>query len=213
MSTRLAAVHIDAARPAELAAFWASLLGWQVAGMVVRAPATEGCDLDFVFVAEPAPKQAKNRIHLDLASSSPEDQRAKVERAVALGARRWDIGQGQVPWEVLIDPEGNEFCVLEPRPGYTSTEALAAIVVDAFDPLKLASFWTGQSGWRIAAQEPAIVGLRAPTGRGPWLEFLRTTEPKEHPNRLRLALAGVPDAPNRINSDPEGNEFVLLDQA
>lgn len=107
MSTRLAAVHIDAARPAELAGFWASLLGWKVAGdAAMRAPSTDGCELDFVFVPEPGPKQAKNRIHLDLASSSPEDQRAKVERAVELGARRCDIGQGQVPWEVLIDPEG-----------------------------------------------------------------------------------------------------------
>jgi predicted enzyme related to lactoylglutathione lyase len=214
MSTRLVAVHIDAARPAELAGFWAALLGWRVTGdAVVRAPSSDWCELDFVFVPEAGPKQAKNRIHLDLASRSAEDQRAKVERAVALGARRWDIGQGPVPWEVLIDPEGNEFCVLEPRPGYTSTEALAAIVVDALDPLALASFWTAQSGWRIGAQEPVIVGLRAPTGRGPWLEFLRTTEPKERPNRLRLALSGVPDAPNRANSDPEGNEFVLLDQA
>lgn len=109
--------------------------------------------------------------------------------------------------------EGNEFCVLEPRPGYISTEALAAIVVDALDPLALASFWTIRTGWRIGAQESVIVGLRAPTGRGPWLEFLRTMEPKERPNRLRLALAGAPDAPDRPNTDPEGNEFLLLDQA
>ncbi|GAB2973863.1 hypothetical protein GCM10017788_71380 [Amycolatopsis acidiphila] len=206
-------MHIDAARPAELAGFWAALLGWQVAGdAVVRAPASDGCELDLVFVPEPGPKRAKNRIHPDLASSSPENQRAKVRRAQELGARRWDIGQGQVPWEVLIDPEGNEFCVLEPRPGYTSTEALAAIVVDALDPLELASSWTGPSGWRIAAREPVIVGLRAPTGRGPWLEFLRSAEPKERPNRLRLALAGAPGA-ERVDRDQEGNEFVLLDQA
>jgi catechol 2,3-dioxygenase-like lactoylglutathione lyase family enzyme len=214
MSTRLAAVHIDAARPKDLAGFWAALLGWHVVEhTVIRAPAADGCELNFVFVPEAGPKQAKNRIHLDLASSSLEDQRAKVERADGFGARRWDIGQGQVPWEVLVDPEGNEFCVLEPRPGYTSTEALAAIVVDALEPPALASYWTGPSGWRIAAREPVIVGLRAPTGRGPWLEFLRTAKPKERPNRLRLALAGAPGAPDRVALDPEGNEFVLLDQA
>ena len=38
---------------------------------------------------------------------SPEDQRANVERAVALGASPCDIGQGDVPWVVLADPEGS----------------------------------------------------------------------------------------------------------
>ena len=40
------------------------------------------------------------------------DQEAEVERILALGARRVDIGQGDVAWVVLADPEGNEFCVL-----------------------------------------------------------------------------------------------------
>jgi hypothetical protein len=39
------------------------------------------------------------------------DQAAEVERLTALGARRIDIGQGDVSWVVLADPEGNEFCV------------------------------------------------------------------------------------------------------
>ncbi|MTD53590.1 VOC family protein [Amycolatopsis pithecellobii] len=213
MSTRLAAVWIAAARPAELAGFWAALLDWQVIGdRLVRPPASDGCELDLVFVPGPGPKEVKNRIHLDLASGSRQDQRAKIERARVLGARKHDIGQGQVPWEVMIDPGGNEFCVLEPRPGYPSTEALAAIVVDALDPMALASEWMVRSGWRIGSQQQVIVGLRAPTGRGPWLEFLRTDEPKERPNRVRLALAGEPGAPGRVGRDSEGNEFVLLDQ-
>ena len=37
---------------------------------------------------------------------------AEVERLIGLGARPADIGQGEVPWVVLADPEGNEFCVL-----------------------------------------------------------------------------------------------------
>ena len=210
VATRLVALQIEADRPAGLARFWATLLGWEAAEHVVHPPASDGSDLDLVFVAERGPKTGKNRLHLDVASTSPEDQRAKVESALALGARRIDIGQGEVPWEVLADPAGNEFCVLEPRPGYTTTESLAAIVVDAHDPLALATFWTTRSGWRIAAREQVIVGLRAPTGRGPWLEFLRTDDPKHTPNRLRPALAG---APAGTGADPEGNEFVLLDQA
>jgi hypothetical protein len=112
---------------------------------------------------------------------------------------------------VLSDPEGNEFCVLEPRPGYTTTESLAAIVVDAVDPLALASFWAEATGWRIGAQEPVIVGLRAPTGRDPWLEFLHTAERKERPNRLRPLLRhGSVLATAEARTDPEGNEFSLL---
>jgi hypothetical protein len=41
---------------------------------------------------------------------------AEVERIIALGARRADVGQGEdVSWVVLADPEGNEFCVLRPK--------------------------------------------------------------------------------------------------
>ena len=68
---------------------------------------------DILFVKVPDEKVTKNRVHLDL---RPVDQRAEVDRLVALGARHVDIGQGDdVSWVVLGDPEGNEFCVLAPR--------------------------------------------------------------------------------------------------
>ena len=59
-----------------------------------------------------APKIGKNRLHFDLAPSVDGDQQAEVERLVSLGATRVDIGQGQVSWVVMADPDGNEFCVL-----------------------------------------------------------------------------------------------------
>ena len=62
-----------------------------------------------------APKTRKNRLHLDLAPPVHEDQRAEVDRLVALGATRIDIGQGEVSWVVMADPDGNESCVLTPR--------------------------------------------------------------------------------------------------
>jgi hypothetical protein len=43
------------------------------------------------------------------------DQADEVERIVSLGATPVDIGQGDSPWVVLADPEGNEFCVLRRR--------------------------------------------------------------------------------------------------
>jgi len=61
------------------------------------------------------PKNGKNRLHFDIAPPAGTDQQAEVERLVSLGARRIDIGQGDVSWVVMADPDGNEFCVLTPR--------------------------------------------------------------------------------------------------
>ena len=61
------------------------------------------------------PKTWKNRLHLDIAPSVGGDQQAEVDRLVSLGATHLDIGQGDVSWVVLADPDGNEFCVLTPR--------------------------------------------------------------------------------------------------
>ena len=61
------------------------------------------------------PKTGKNRLHLDLAPPADGDQEAEVERLVSLGAKRIDIGQGDVSWVVMADPGGNELCVLTPR--------------------------------------------------------------------------------------------------
>jgi hypothetical protein len=65
-----------------------------------------------LFVPVPEPKTIKNRLHLDF---RPDDRDAEVERLLALGATRADVGQGDQPWVVLADPEGNEFCVLSSR--------------------------------------------------------------------------------------------------
>jgi hypothetical protein len=65
-----------------------------------------------IFGPVPERKMIKNRLHLDF---RPDDQTAEVDRLLALGARRVDIGQGEQPWVVLADPEGNEFCVLGAR--------------------------------------------------------------------------------------------------
>lgn len=68
---------------------------------------------DILFVRVPDRKVVKNRLHFDL---KPKDQHAEVDRIIGLGATHADIGQSDVSWVVLADPEGNEFCVLRPRP-------------------------------------------------------------------------------------------------
>ena len=66
-----------------------------------------------VFVPVPEAKTAKNRVHLDLATTSAAHHEQWVSALLDLGAVPADIGQGDVPWTVLADPEGNEFL----RPG------------------------------------------------------------------------------------------------
>lgn len=69
------------------------------------------------FVRVDGAKQVKNRLHLDLAPHAEDDRDAQIERLLAHGARRVDVGQDEsvVDWTVLADPEGNEFCLLSSR--------------------------------------------------------------------------------------------------
>jgi hypothetical protein len=129
MSVRWYSVVVDCADVRAQAAWWAQVLGWVTAyesdDETVLVPpraldTTRDIPVDeqgpgLVFVTVPDGKQVKNRLHLDLAPRADDDQAAEVDRLVGLGATRVDIGQGDVPWVVLADPEGNEFCVLTSR--------------------------------------------------------------------------------------------------
>jgi catechol 2,3-dioxygenase-like lactoylglutathione lyase family enzyme len=132
MGSRLTEIVVDCRDPVAQAAFWAAALGYHVVrsenGQVEIAPwRWEPPDLaeqvqhapgvpTLVFVPVPEAKMVKNRLHLDLRPVGL-PHAAEVERLIGLGARRADIGQGEVPWAVLADPEGNEFCVLGPLGG------------------------------------------------------------------------------------------------
>ena len=119
MTSELHAVTVDAADPRRLAEFWSTMLGYKVGydspeEVAIEKPDESGPEV--LFIKVPEAKTIKNRIHFDL---SPGDQAAEVERALSLGARHVDIGQADDPeatWTVLADPEGNEFCILRPRP-------------------------------------------------------------------------------------------------
>jgi hypothetical protein len=83
-----------------------------VYAVVQPSPGEPGLELVFQSVPEPAPEDRPNRVHLDLRSRTLQEQEDMVATLETTGARRVDIGQGDVPWTVLADPEGNEFCVL-----------------------------------------------------------------------------------------------------
>jgi predicted enzyme related to lactoylglutathione lyase len=108
-------VNVDANDPEALGRWWLDALGWVVVNddpeeFEIRAAPDRLPGL--LFARVPEPKTVKDRLHLDL---RPDDQDAEVARLVALGATTADVGQGEQPWVVLADPEGNEFCVLSSR--------------------------------------------------------------------------------------------------
>ena len=223
---RLACVVIDARDRRALAQWWSRALGWPVVDddpddvyTVVEPPASEpGLQLVFQSVPSP-PSERANRVHLDLRSRTRQEQADRVATLESAGARRVDIGQGDVPWVVLADPEGNPFCVLEPREEYATGGQLAAVVVQAVDPEGLERFWS-------AAIEPQ-------PAQGPRLEFVpgppHTTKNPVHLDvrpgpgedqqasveRLlalgaRRADVGQGDVTWVVLADPEGNEFCVL---
>ena len=111
MSLQWDSIVIDCVDPARVARFWSEALSLELHGPNedgdVWLEAGRGCPA-IVFGKVHEIKSVKDRIHLDL---RPDGQAAEVERLISLGARRIDIGQGEVTWVVMADPEGNEFCV------------------------------------------------------------------------------------------------------
>jgi len=115
MGSRFTELVIDCNDPHSVGGFWLRVLeGYRVEeedpeSIYIKGP--EGSGPGLLFVKVPESKSVKNRIHIDV---NPVDrsQDEEVERIVSLGARKIDVGQGEVSWVVLADPEGNEFCVL-----------------------------------------------------------------------------------------------------
>lgn len=118
MGVSLHHIVIDAHDLPVLARFWAQVLDWRILSerereVVIGADETAPVGICFMPVTDE--KIVKNRLHLDLTPNSA-DRDAEIERLLALGARRVDIGQtGRESWTVLADPEGNEFCLLRPK--------------------------------------------------------------------------------------------------
>jgi predicted enzyme related to lactoylglutathione lyase len=119
MPVRVHHIVVDAHDLTALARFWSEALHWSVLssreGEVVVGPSIDA-SIGLCFMpAGATQKTVKNRVHLDLTTTDG-DREAEIERLIALGGRRVDIGQtGQESWDVLADPEGNEFCVVRPK--------------------------------------------------------------------------------------------------
>ena len=245
MALRLVQVNFKARDDSALGRFWAQALGWGVSsegpGVTNVEPVgfawpdpTAVC-VDVVTV--PDPETVKYRVHLELATTSAAHHTELVARLEELGATPADVGQGDVPWTVLADPEGNVFCVLEPREIYRDTGPIAAMVVDCADPRAMARFWGEAIDWTVHEVTDDHALMRSAKGVGPYLEFLRTPHLKDMWKRVHLDLlpysvdgqaaevarletlgatladVGQGDVSWKVLADPEGNEFCVLGPA
>lgn len=113
MSAFVFNITFDCADPQTLAEFWSKVTGYEPGESTddfvrLRAPDTRGVR-HLLFYKVPEPKAVKNRMHVDLATR---DRVAEVARLVELGATEIEYREGHgTSWTVMLDPEGNEFCI------------------------------------------------------------------------------------------------------
>jgi hypothetical protein len=226
MTAELFAFCFDANDPERLARFWAEILGREVADDL-SLPPTDDVGFRVRFRKSDAEKTGPNRMHFDLTSTSPEDQQAKVDRALRAGARRLDIGQGPDATHVVLgDPEGNEFDVIEPGNKFLQgTGLIGALANDGTQ--EVGYFWAAALGWPLVwdqNQETAIQSPRGGTkitwggpplnpksGREPHFDLI--APPEEVARLVSLGATRVgPGAPDGVvlMNDPDGNEFCVL---
>jgi predicted enzyme related to lactoylglutathione lyase len=220
------ALCIDANDPHRLARSWGGVLSWDAA-----AAHAGGVGLPFPPTREQ--EVGQNRMHFDLTSTSPADQQRTVARALELGGRHIDVGQrpdeGHV---VLADPEGNEFCVIEPGNSFLAECGfVGALARDGTQEVGYS--WSAALDWPLVWDQDEETAIRAPHG-GPKITWGGPpVTPKTGRNRLHFDLAPpvvgnqmaeierlLPLGASRVDTggngdgsvvmvDPDGNEFSV----
>ncbi|MBT0771627.1 hypothetical protein KIH74_21995 [Kineosporia sp. J2-2] len=249
MSVRLAALCIDAHDPVQLAAFWAGLLGWRPAadpaagadhgarrGIVTLVPREASADPGFRlrFLPTTAPRTGPNQMHFDLTSETPDHQRRTVNRALGLGARHLDVGQGPDATQVVLaDPEGNEMCVIEAGNRFLAGCGFIGALSGDGSP-ETGRFWSQALGWPLVWDQDEETAIRSPHG-GPKITWGGPPyRPRAGKERVHLDLVTAPgddlrteverltglgaaladigqgDVPWVVMADPDGHEFCLL---
>jgi len=238
MTSRLHAVTIDAADPGRIARFWGGLLGWDVSeeddGDLTLRP-TDGTAYRIHVVLTDLPNADRHRFHFDLTATSAQDQRRRVERALELGGRHHDVGQ--LPEEthtVLADPEGNEFCVLEPGNGFLADcGLLGGLNWDGTQTVGY--FWSAALGWPLVWDQDEETAIQSPEGGSKIAWGGPPVMPKTGRNRMHFDVAPAPGGDRDaevarlvtlgatrvgfdesrsggrvLMQDPDGNEFCVL---
>ena len=239
MTSRLVALCIDANNPVLLAGFWAEALGWEIGdeddGLVELLP-TDGTKFRIDFAPVPEKKSGKNPIHLDLTTTSVDDQQDIVARLIGLGGSHADVGQtGDEGHIVLADPEGNEFCIIEPTNKFLAgCGRFGSITCDGSRAVGV--FWSEALGWPLVWDQQDETAIRA-DGTGPFITWGPPIPHKVIKNRLHLDVAstaggdresqlveverliglgarridiGQGDVSWVVMADPDSNEFCVL---
>jgi hypothetical protein len=234
VTSHLVALCFDAHDPKRLARFWAGVLDREVADDGLTLPPSDDTGFSIQFQATQEHKAGPNRMHFDLTSKSLEHQRRTVARCLELGARHIDIGQrpeeGQV---VLADPEGNEFCVIEPGNKFLADcGVIGALNCDGSQ--EVGYFWSEALAWPLVWDQDQETAIQSPAGGTKIAWGGPPVAPKTGKNRLHLHLAPpvhgnqqaevdrlVSLGATRIDisegnvswvvmADPDGNEFCVL---
>ncbi|MEE1758658.1 MULTISPECIES: VOC family protein [unclassified Streptomyces] len=237
MTSHLHALSFDANDPVGLAHFWAGVLDRETTedpyGGISLAP-DDDTSLRLRFLPSQEKKTVPNQMHFDLTSTSLDDQRRIVERALELGGRHIDIGQ--LPEEthvVLADPEGNEFCVIEPGNNFLAGCGLiGALASDGSQ--EVGYFWSRALGWPLVWDQDEETAIQSPHGGtkitwgGPPLapkvgkyrlhfDLVPSADSDQQSEIDRLVSLGA--APADIGQgpvdwavlvDPDGHEFCVL---
>ena len=237
MTCHLVALCVDAHDPLGVARFWASLLGWEMADdpqdSIALLP-SDDTGFRIRFLATEAQKVGQNQMHFDLTSTSLADQQQTVARALELGARHIDIGQGpEAHHVVLADPEGNEFCVIEPGNNFLADCGfIGALACDGSQDV--GHFWSEALRWPLVWDQDRETAIRSPHG-GPKITWGGPPlAPKTGKYRLHFDLAPPLDGDQQaevdrlvslgatridigqgevswvVMADPDGHEFCVM---
>jgi predicted enzyme related to lactoylglutathione lyase len=237
MTSQLFAVCFDAQDPLRLARFWAGVLGWEMAddphdGIALLPSDDTGFRMQLLPTQEE--KTSKNQMHLHLTSTSLDDQQSTVARALGLGGRHLDVGQGpEDEHVVLADPEGNEFCVIEPGNNFLADCGFVGeLACDGSQAVGY--FWSEALGWPLVWDQDQETAIQSPGGGTKIAWGGPPLMPKTRKNRLHFDIAppvhgdqqaevdrlvslgasridiGQGETSRVVMADPDGHEFCVL---
>lgn len=212
MSSELISICFDAEDPAGQEAFWAAMLDGA------------GSRFGVTFRDARVPKVGLNLMHLELTSTSLEDQQATVARVLRLGGRHIDIGQDPADTHVVLaDPGGNEFDVIGPGSEFLAgCGFLGAVSCDG--TRAVGYFWSRVLGWPLVWDQDEETAIQHPDGGtkitwgGPPLNpkngrvHFELAVPAGADRRAeveRLLSLGAVQVEAGVFTDPDGDRFRL----